>query len=254
NYSSTNGSTNPITYMQLMLEIFDNLTRQITQITKQQNQPYIFSCQVAAHRRYSSDTMQIALAQWKASRKRPDFVLAAPCYMFETGPDFLHLTNESSWLMGEYKSRAMYWTMINRAEKWRPLEPVSVNWTSTEIVIKFHVPCGQLVIDNALAATTPNGGFDLRSGSVIATNITSVTASGDTVTIALSSPAPADALLSYGRGREGDPAQSGPGAGPRGNLRDRHGDFDEVESPSGTSHKLHNACVMFQYSRKTGFN
>ncbi|ULL06643.1 hypothetical protein JNO42_06385 [Pseudomonas putida] len=259
NYSTTgSGATatkSAYKYAQLELELFDGLSREVASITGQKFRPYLFTYQVGAHRRYSSDTMQIALAQWRASRQRPDVVVAVPVYIFPTLGDLLHLTNEGSWLLGEYFSRAMYETMIRRNGKWRPLEPVSVDWAADHIDIKFHVPSGQLVLDTALAASAPNFGFDIRESDTVATSIissVSVTAF-DTVRIALSRAAASDAVLSYARGRPGDPNASGPVSGARGNLRDTHGLYDTAESPLGNVFALHNPCVMFEYSRKTGF-
>jgi len=241
-------------YMQYMLGLFDTLTAEIVAITGQQFRPYAFIYQVGAHRKYNVDKMDIALSQWRASREREDIVLAAPVYMFATGDDSLHLTNESSWLIGEYKSRAMYQTMIRRTGKWRPLEPVSVNWQASYIDIKFHVPSGPLVLDTALCTAEINHGFDIREDDIIADIITSVTVTGpDTVRLQLSRAASAGAVVSYARGRNTSFAGSGPTQGARGNLRDSNGDFDKAVSPLNNTFALHNACVMFQYDRRTGF-
>jgi hypothetical protein len=259
NYSTTgSGATSTKSaykYTQLQLELFDGLSREVSAITGQKFRPYLFTYQVGAHRKYSSDTMQIALAQWRASRMRPDVVMAAPVYIFPVIGDNLHLTNESSWLLGEYHSRAVYETMVRRNGKWRPLEPVSVDWANTYVDIKFHVPRGHLALDNTLVAAAPNFGFDIReSGAVVTSLISSVSVTGpDTVRLALSRPAAADALLSYARGRAGDPAASGPVIGARGNLRDTHGLYDTATSPLGNTFALHNWCVMFELNRKTGF-
>lgn len=250
-----NWTKSPYQYAQYMMNIFDGLTREIVGITGQKFRPYLFTYQVAAHRKYSLDNMSIALAQWRLSRKRPDVVLAAPAYIFPTGEDVLHLTNEGSWLLGEYRSRAMYETMIGRSGKWRPLEPISIDWKAQFIDIKFQVPRGELVLDNALAASAPNFGFDIReSGSLAIDLISSVSVTAfDTVRISLSRAAAADSTLSYGRGRPSDPAASGPTIGARGNLRDTHGLYDQVASPLGNTFALHNACVMFEFNRNMGF-
>ncbi len=242
-------------YGEYELALFDQLTLDVQAITKQLFQPYIFSYQVAAHRKYSRDAMPIALMQWRLSRLRPDLVISAPCYMFPVSADNLHLTNEGSWLMGEYMSRAAFETMVRRNGKWRPLEPISVDWTDTYIDVKFHVPCGKLVLDSALCVTTHNMGFDIRVNDVVNTTIISgVAVQGtDTVRISLNAAADSTAVLTYARGRPGDPSASGPTTGARGNLRDTHGLYDTAVSPLGNVFALHNACVMFQYSRKTGF-
>ncbi|VVN93288.1 hypothetical protein [Pseudomonas fluorescens] len=241
-------------YMQLQLEVFDKLSREVQLITGQKFRPYLFTYQVGGHRKYSVDHMDIALAQWRASRHRPDVVMATPVYIFPVASDKLHLTNEGSWLMGEYRSRAMYHTMIRRAGKWRPLEPMAVDWKPAYIDIKFHVPCGELVLDDALCAITANKGFDVREASVLADIIQSVTVtSWDTVRVSLTRPAAADSVLSYGRGRNDDPVASGPVEGARGNLRDTHGLYDTATSPLNNTFALHNACVMFEFSRRYGF-
>lgn len=250
----TEWEKSPVMYMQYQMKLFDTLSEDCMRITGQSFRPYLFSYQVAAHRRYSRDDMPIALTQWRISRQRPDVVLGTPCYIFKTGSDNLHLTNEASWLLGEYMSRATYQTMINRAGKWRPLEPIDVDWKDTTIDIKFHVPCGQLFLDDALATLTQNMGFDIRENEVLADIITGVSIVGkDTIHLTLSRAANSAAVLSYARGRSSNPNQSGPVTGARGNLRDSHGDFDQVTSPLGNTFNLHNACVMFQYSRKDGF-
>lgn len=241
-------------YTQNMMSIFDGLTREFVRISGQPFRPYVFTYQVGAHKKYSLDNMSIALAQWRLSRQRPDVCLAVPVYILPTGDDVLHLTNEGSWLLGEYRSRAMHETMIRRSGKWRPLEPVSIDWRPAYLDIKFHVPRGELVLDYALAAAAPNFGFDIReSGSLVNIINTVEVVAPDTVRIELSRPAAADAVVSYGRGRPGDPAASGPATGARGNLRDTHGLYDTVVSPNGKTFALHNPCVMFQYDRKTGF-
>ncbi len=259
NYSTTGSGTtatkSAYQYTQLQLELFDGLSREVASITGQKFRPYLFTYQVGAHRKYSSDTMQIALAQWRASRMRPDVVLAAPAYIFPVIGDNLHLTNEGSWLLGEYLSRAMYETMVRRNGKWRPLEPVSVDWADTYVDIKYHVPRGQLVLDTELAAIAPNFGFDLRESDVVVVDLISsvIVTAPDTVRLVLNRPAAADAVLSYARGRAGDPTASGPVIGARGNLRDTHGLHDIAVSPLGNPFKMHNAGVMFDFNRKTGF-
>jgi hypothetical protein len=255
NYSNSSYTKSPYQYLQYQLDIFDSLTRKVLDITKQNFRPYLFTYQVGAHRVYSMDTMPVAQAQWRASRMRPDVVLAVPVYICATGADGLHLTNEGSWLLGEYRSRAMYETMVRRSGKWRPLEPLEVEWTDGYIDIKFHVPRGRLVLDAALATLTPNFGFDVReAGVLVAGLISEVTLIGsDTVRLVLSRAAAVNSSVSYALGRPGDATVSGPIAGARGNLRDTHGLFDSAVSPLGNTFALHNPCVMFQYDRKNGF-
>lgn len=254
NYAGTTFTKSPYQYAQLVLALFDTLSKQVVAITGQEFQPYIFSYQVGGHRFYGVDKNTIALSQWRISRERPDFVLAVPVYAIPVVTDDVHLTNEGSWLLGEYRSRAMYQTMVRRSGKWRPLEPIKVDWQADHIDVKFHVPCGPLVLDTAICAQAVNMGFDVRESDAVVDIITSVTVVGDdTVRIAISREANATAVLTYARGRPTDPNKSGPVVGPRGNLRDSHGLQDTAVSPLGNTFALHNPCVMFQYSRATGF-
>lgn len=241
-------------YEQSLVKRYRQLNEKIVSITGQQFQPYVFTYQSANNRGAGRNHMNVAQAQWRVSRSHPNFALAAPAYIAPVGGDYLHLTSEGSWLMGAYAARAAHVTMYRRAGKWRPLEPISVDWQGAYVDIEFHVPCGPLVLDTALTATTPNFGFDLWFGEAVLNLITSVTVSGPrTIRLALSAPAPAGAMLSYALGRPGDPQQAGPVTGPRGNLRDSHGIYDKATSPAGVTHDLHNACVQFTYNRQFGF-
>lgn len=246
-------------YTQYLMELWDKFTVEILKITGQVFRPYMFTYQVAGHRKYSRDYMSIALSQWALSKSRPDVVLAAPCYQFAVSADNLHLTNESSWLIGEYFARAMHVTMGRKTSKWRPLEPVSVDWQSDTILIKYHVPGGKVVIDTALCAQARNQGFDVRDandaivdGAIASVSVKSV----DTVEVKLAADKVGDAFrLTYARGADfySDPKDSGPVRGARGNVRDTMGDYDKVTSPLGNTFDMHNASVMFQYDRKNGF-
>lgn len=253
NDNSSTSSTSRYDYSERMMALFDRMTTDFTTITTQGWRPYTFLSQMNAHRRYKQTNMRIGMAQWTASKCRADIVMTCPNYIAVRAADNNHLTPEGSWLTGEYASRAMKYTMVNKGAKWRPLEPVTVEWTDTHIDITYHVPQGKLVIDDALATTTINSGFDLWvSRSTPLTLITAVTATtANTIRLELSAPAPATAFLSYGLGRAGD--VSGPINGARGNVRDTHGDFDKVTSPGGVEYNLHNASIAFEYNRKSGF-
>lgn len=248
---------NQYQYTQYLAQLWDKFTVEVLKITGQEFQPYMFTYQVAGHRKYSRDWMDIALSQWALSKNRPDVVMAVPCYQFKPSADNLHLTNEQSWLMGEYFGRAMHYTMVRKCGKWRPLEPVSVNWQGDTIDIKYHVPGGKIVIDTALCTQARNQGFDIRdvSDAIVPSAIQSVAVTGfDTVQIKLAAEAVgASFRVTYARGAPGDPGDSGSQTGARGNVRDSMGDFDKVTSPLGNTFDMHNACVMFQFDKKNGF-
>lgn len=242
-------------YVDTMLKMYRKLNEYIVQTTGQKFIPYVFTYQDDFHVRRTYDDGQPGIAKWRASRSQDDVVLASPCYIFPRAADNAHLSNIGSWLMGQYVARAMHQTMYRRSGKFRPLEPIDVDWTATHIDVKYHVPVRPLVIDTALCASTHNSGFDVRNASGTVLSIISGVSvlNSDTVRISLSEPAPADAVLSCARGRPGDPGRGGPIDGPRSNVRDSAGLYDIVTSPTSSTHAMHNASVMFNYSRKYGF-
>jgi hypothetical protein len=256
NYTDVGAANNAFEYAVLQTKLFDMLAKDVSRISMQPFRPYTLTYQVATHRKAGLDAMPIALAQWRVTKMFDHMIMSAPAYMFPTvTQDYTHLTNEASWLMGEYHSRALYASMIKGASKWRPLEPVSVDWQPGYVDVKFHVPYGPLVLDTALCAQQVNQGFDIREADAVVTDLitgVSVTAP-DTLRLTLNRAAASSAVLTYARGRIGDPARSGPSSGARGNLRDSHGTVDTVVSPLGNTFALHNACVMFEYSRISGF-
>lgn len=250
-------------YISKLVKLKRDLDSEVLSITNQKFLPSMFMYQVASHRRlFASKNMRVALAQLQMSNQYEDFILATPVYCIEHSYDKLHLTAEGSWLLGAYTSRAIYETIF-MSKKWKPLQPSFVEWNATEIIVGGWNPRGTtLVLDNALCTLTENFGFDLFTPEAVLIDIISSVTLVDhnTIKITLSELAPNNAILCCGRGRdymnstpEGN-WHGGPIDGPRTNIRDNHGDFDEVTSPSGMTHKLHNASVMFQYSRKDGFN
>jgi len=249
--------TDQYQYSQYLAQLWDLFTEKVVEITGQKFRPYMFTYQVATHRRYSNDRMEIALSQWALSKIRPDVVMAVPCYQFKCSPDNIHLPNEQSWLMGEYFARAMDFTMVRKTGKWRPLEPVYIDWQGDTIDIQYHVPGGRIAIDTALCSQARNQGFDIRDvdDAPITDDILSVSVVAfDTVRIKLSQASiGSDFRITYARGVPGDPASSGAETGARGNVRDTMGDFDKVKSPLGNEFPMHNASVMYQYDRKNGF-
>lgn len=217
---------------------------EIYRITGQANIPYMFTYQAALNPD-NTDVPYIGpqTAQWRASMTYDDVVMFAPSYFFPRNPDDVHASNEGYWLIGEYAARAMYQTLYQR-KKFRPLEPVSVAWGTSAIVLKFHVPMGSVVIDDALFPTQPSAGFEIResyrSTNLVTGAITGAAVTGDdevTLTLDTNVSIPDTAVLQY----------------PQGNVRDTAGLWDKATSPLGNEFALHNALVTFHYSRKFGF-
>lgn len=253
----TRDATDALEYANRVLRLDQALADHISASGYQKFRHYLVTYQTGAHRKYGVDSLAIANGQWGISKQHAHVVMASPVYFLPHAADNLHLTNESSWRLGEYISRAIQASCQAHGYKWRPLEPVFVDWQSTYIDIELHVPSGKIILDDALCPYVETGyfGFDIREDGVVASDIiTSVSVtSKNTVRVELSRPPAFNALLSYARGRPGDANVSGR-TGPRGNLRDTSGEADQVISPLGNTFQLHNACVMFEHHRINGFS
>jgi len=235
-------------YRSKLVKLKNDFAVDVAARTGQNFRPPVFSYQVAAHRWNKRDHNNVAIAQWRASLADPDILLATPIYHIPHGPDHLHLTNDSSLQLGRYFGRAMHRTLIEGV-RWRPLQPRSVLWQGRVVDVAFHVPVGELRFDAVLVAAAPNGGFDVWAqgvcdpAAVVKVEIVGV----DRLRVMLSRAPKAGDVLTYARGRPGDPETGGPVDGPRGNLRDQAGDADNYMDSGGVVRYMHNWCVMFQY-------
>lgn len=240
-------------YYTLLRKLVVDFGEDVHAITKQEFQPPISVSQTCAHRRYGRDHNNVAIAQWLAARDDPSISMACPIYHIPHNTDALHLTGDSYIQLGKYHERAMA-KMAFDGEKFAPTWPTAVLWQGKVIDITFNVPVGSLAFDTALVAAAPNMGFDIWVGQTqIAAAIASVSIVGrDRVRIILADEPDPDAILTYARGRVGDPAKGGPTDGPRGNLRDSAGTADNYQDSQGVTRYLHNWCVMFEYSYAKG--
>lgn len=258
--SGVSGNTSFADYYSRYLQLMTNMRQVIVEASVQPFMPYVFSYQTSGHQSYGKQILHVPMAQWRASREMRDVVMATPSYRLPCAGDNLHLTNEGSWLLGQYVARAMFWT-FELGQKWRPLEPIDVVWSSTQIDIKYFVPCKPIQISTAICTAVTNSGFDIwtASNTLISNAISSVAVlSDDTIRITLNPAAtiPADAVLSYGRARAGDPATTGTlNNPPCGNVLDSHGLYESVTAPTtGTVYQLSNVGVLFQFRRNLGFH
>lgn len=256
-----NYAVNPVTgvdwtadeYRDLFRKLVLDLGEDSQAVTGQDFQPPVSTYQTCAHRRYGRDHNNVAIGQWLAARDDASISMACPIYQIPHNTDNLHLTGDSYIQLGKYHERALA-KMVFEREKFIPTWPTAVLWQGKVIDITFHVPVGELVFDTTIVAAAPNMGFDIWSGTAqVSGAISSVNIIGrDRVRIVLAEEPPLDALLTYARGRVGDPATGGPINGPRGNLRDTAGDTDNYQDSQGVTRYLHNWCVMFEYSYAKG--
>lgn len=241
-------------YLAYFLDLVETIGQDAHRITGQSFHPVVPVYQSGSNRGYGRNHINVAMAQWQASRQNPNIIMATPVYPIPTNPNDVHLTAESSRRLGRYYARALHYSLFSGGgEKWRPLEPEPVIWQGRVIDVSFNVPYGGMVIDTDQVALAPNYGFDIYDGEVVADIISSVTiVGGNRIRIVLDAEPPAGAVLSYARGRPGDPASNGPVTGPRGNIRDEHGDVDSYQGDGGETIRMDNWCIVFQYQMKSG--
>lgn len=238
--------TTQASYLTALLKLRDDFNTDVKAITNQSFDVPVVMYQTAAHRHtnYLKNTMQIALAQLQAANEYKNIVMACPIYHLPHASDNIHLTSDSSQQLGRYYAKALDYS-LNNIEKWQPLQPVNILRQGKIVDIEFNK--SNLVIDTTLVAATHNMGFDLWSGNTLLDIITSVTVTdSNRVRILMSAVPPAGVILSYARGRDGDPQAAGNIVGARGNLRDSAGVTDNYTDSSGVTRYMHNWCVMFE--------
>ena len=238
-------------YYDLLLQMKKDFFADVSAITRQTFVPPVISYQVCAHKRMGRSHNDIAMAQWKAAIDDPHIIMAAPIYHLPHNTDNLHLTNDSYLQLGKYYARALYPALVANT-KFLPLQPKQILWNGRFIDIQLHVPKGEIRIDTTLVAGAPNCGFDIWTDGVNDNSAIEFvqTAPGNRIRIKMTRDPGEGDLLTYARGRIGDPNSAGPIDGPRGNIRDQAGDDDNYTDSTEATRYMHNWLVMFQHTYK----
>lgn len=245
-------------YLQKLNAIADKIQKTAIDASEQSSEPILFTYQSTSLSTSSANIVGVATAQWQVSVQRPDVVMTNPVYHLPHSTGDVHLTNEGSWLMGQYTARAMHWTFI-LGKKWRPLEPVIVEWFADHIDIQYHVPCKPIQLSTLLVGLVENYGFSIWNQNSLSARgddakiVNAISAvevvSEDTIRLTLNTgiTIPSGAALRYCEPGDGSLVA-------RGNVLDSHGLYDTVTSPSNTTYPLYNAGVFFQFDRRYGFS
>lgn len=239
-------STTKDAYKFELIKLKNDIAIDTMLITGQKFRPYLIVYQTPTHRNYvgNRNYNSIAQAQFEAAIEDDEIIMACPIYQVPFHTDNIHLNGDGYQMLGRYYAKVADHVLVQK-KKWRPLQPLVVNWQNRIIDVVFHVPEGELIIDTAFVAEAANYGFDIWSSTNTNTMydiITSVSITDkNRIKIILGDDAPADAVLSYARGRSSNR--------PRGNVRDTAGDNDIYENTSGVDIRLDNWCVMFNVSK-----
>ena len=240
--------TSRTTYAELLLKMYDDFAIDVSAITNQTTKPILVSYQLAAHRFSGQDSPDIALAIKDAADANSNIYLSNPMYHLEYADDNLHLTADGSLMLGKYYGRTLK-SVLHDSIQWLPLQPTDVTWTDQFVDVALHVPYGPLVIDDSVVVEAPNYGFDIwdENDTSVLDVIESVTViSGNKIRIQLNSNLESNVRLTYARGRAGDPNVVNNREGPRGNIRDSHGDIYQYFGSDGLIRRLDNYLVIFE--------
>ena len=214
--------------------------------------------QTASFNRYHilrNDTYLDSLPNYKISdavyhlalEQPAKFIFATTMYPFIYGQDNVHLTAESSKLVGAYFGYAIKKAVVD-GETMLPVHPVQYTASGNELTVKFFVPVKPLVLDTKQVRFIDNFGFNIYHGvNEIAIQKVELTGE-DEIKFTCSQAIQSGDILTYAINAYGNPFSGGytTGAlkGSRGNLRDSRG--ETVTFTIGrTIHKLHNWCPIF---------
>jgi len=225
--------------------LIKNVNDDVQLITGQPNPIPLIMYQVATHKVGGSSTPTIALAQTDLAASNPLAYVAMPMYLFPYHDDNnFHTTPIGTRWFGGYLGIAYKRIVIDKQNgvdhpKWQPLQPVSSSWSGSTLTVTMHVPVGNLVLDTTQVSMNTNYGFELfdSGGSPVA--ISSVSVSGNQVTIVAASNAAGGSLHYAWSGTDNSGTN-----GPRGNLRDQQGDTITFMI-QGTPYRMDNWCVIF---------
>ncbi len=215
--------------------------------------------QTASFNRYHilrSDTYKDSLPNYKISNavyhlaleKPTKFIFATTMYPFIYGPDNVHLTAESSKLVGAYFGYAIKKGVVD-GETMLPIHPIQFTATGNELIVKFYVPVKPLALDTKQVRFIDNYGFNIYHASNEISIQKVELISDDEIKFTCSQAIQSGDILTYAINAYGNPLSGGftTGAlkGTRGNLRDSRG--ETVTFTIGrTVHKLHNWCPIFR--------
>lgn len=221
-------STPKATYKSLFVALRNDLEVAVQGISGQAEPLACISYQTQGHAIYGfAGNPYIAVAQLEVSRENANHYVACPLYW---STQSVHQSAANYKRLGAYYGLA-YKRIVIDGEDWKPVQPEQVDQQGTVIYLRFNVPTGKLVIDNAFRAAQPSSGFSVVDSVGTTVAISSVEITGlDTVKIVTATSA------TGGRVRYG--------FGSGGNLRDTQGDTI-VFDPAGLNFPLHNWCVIF---------
>lgn len=193
--------------------------------------------QVTSATSYASsiaDAWAIMTAVADAERDSNLISIACPGYVGNSWADDRHAADDGSYIMGAYMAEAafLYGTTGARFEALRVVDQYI---SGNNIVLVYNRP--DLVKDTTTIPAITNSGFSVVNGSDVAQTISSVTVSGETVTLAMASTPATGWKIRYARNTTGGAMT--PYFGAAGNIRDSAG----TNKPTVRGWTMHNWAI-----------
>lgn len=235
----TNGTTKA-DYKARLNQLYIDLNTDIKAITGQKNDIVMVMYQTASHnvRTHNNGYTGIAEAQLECALENENIIMANPAYVLSYVSDNVHLTNESSKMLGCQYGVAIKKYLEN--SDWKPIHVTDYFVQGKIVTLEFEAPVLPLVLDTVNVTNPGNYGFNIldESGNQIA--IESVALVRDnTIRIVSSTDILPGQQITYAI----NGTTTGPVSGARGNLRDSQ-DFEF--DINGTVKKIHNWCPLFR--------
>lgn len=232
--------TSPTTYKNLLRQLRLDYDTDIKAINGQTRDVYIGINQCSGWNHYARLHGYAAPAQLQASIEDEFIFCYGPEYHLPFKPNDVHITGASSYRLGEYAAKALFYT-LHRKKKFEPLRPIGFEKTSNWVIVTFNNEY-PMALDTTIVTLNTNYGFEIAGATITGIPIIS----GNEVQIPISG-IPASVAYAYTavlgpNDGSGNPTRSNPGpiTGPRGNLRQSN---PEVSLRDGFH--LYDWCVHF---------
>jgi hypothetical protein len=239
------------TYLAQLIQLFTDWESDLAQVTTQPSAPVRVVGQTASQLAVAQDANSVplvSLAQWDAFRTGVIHALV-PQYQYDywapaTGYSFLH----HPAIDGRRLGAALGLARLQASQGINcTLYPTSFTRSGNVATIAFHVPVGNLTIDNSWLTANDCAGVDIVDGSGTLQTVSSFQVmNGNQLQITLSGAVPAGAVARGGwrSNVNGGLTINGRAGGGRLNLRDQQGD-SVVFDPTGTNFRMDNWCPIF---------
>ena len=236
-------------YKASLKQMYQDLNADIKNITHQPNDIRFICYQtnvVTKGKRYKPNHFngteaQTPQAQMELIRDDSVFWASGPMYPYSYVNESLHPDGISQKRFGYLVAESAH-DLLHHKKRFIGVVPLKTEIKDNEIRILFNVPCPPLCFDTVFVKKVSNYGFNvIRKDNVDI--ISTVRIDSDTVIINCHE-SPWGCKIRYAI--NGNYWKNGWRVGPRGNLRDSHGNNKQIEI-LGKTYALHNWCFQFDY-------